>query len=138
VNFGLEGRDMKKCNRNPRFDMRIPVRIRSLNSGISPSLATESLNVSATGLLFTTNAKFEHGATVEVLLRMPEEIVGAPANEWRCTGQVVRIEERETPTARFEVGVKFYCYEVVAQASAAATGRKRIVGGWLGTDLTGR
>ena len=119
---------MKKCHRNPRFELRIPVRIRPLNSGISPSLATESLNVSATGLLFTTNAKFEHGATVEVLLRMPEEIVGAPANDWRCTGQVVRIEERETPTARFEVGVKFYCYEVVAQA-AGPTERMRSVGG---------
>jgi hypothetical protein len=114
---------MKKCNRNPRFEMRIPVRIRPLNSGISPSLSTESLNVSATGLLFTTNARFEHGATVEVLLRMPEEIVGSPANDWRCTGQVVRVEERETPTARFEVGVKFYCYEVIAQASARPAGQ---------------
>ena len=120
---------MKTCVRNPRFEMRIPVRIRPLNSGISPSLATECLNVSATGLLFTTNARFEHGSTVEVLLRMPEEIVGTPANDWRCTGAVVRVEERETPTARFEVGVKFYCYEVIGQASAPATGRKQSAAG---------
>jgi hypothetical protein len=119
---------MKKCVRNPRFEMRIPVRIRPLSSGISPSLATESLNVSATGVLFTTDARFENGTTVEVLLRMPEEIVGTPGNDWRCTGQVVRIEDRATATARFEVGVKFYCYEVVAK-SAAATGRKQIVAG---------
>jgi len=118
---------MKKCNRNPRFEVRIPVPIRPLNSVISPSLSAESLNISSTGLLFTNSAKFEPGTTVELLLRMPEEIVGAPANEWRCAGQVVRIEERETPTARFEAGVKFYCYEIVA--AAAATERMRSAGG---------
>ena len=120
---------MKKRVRNPRFEMRIPVRIRPLNSGISPSLSTESLNVSATGLLFTTNARFENGVTVEVLLRMPEEIVGSPANDWRCTGQVVRVEERDSPAERFQVGVKFYCYEVVAQTAGSAIGRKQFAAG---------
>jgi hypothetical protein len=104
---------MMQHPRSPRVDVRIPLRIRALNSGIAPSLLTESLNVSATGLLFSTNAPVENGTPVEVLFRMPEEIVGRPANDWRCMGQVVRIAERQTTELRFEVGVKFHCYEVL-------------------------
>lgn len=112
--------------------MRIPVRIRVLNSGAAASLSTESLNVSATGLLFSTYARYESGTPVEMLFRMPEEVAGQSANDWRCTGQVVRIEERETPTSRFDVGVKFYCYEVIVQPPQPID-PERIVAGWRDT-----
>jgi hypothetical protein len=129
---------VKLCPRTPRFEMRIPVRIRVLNSGAEASLSTESLNVSATGLLFSTYARYESGTPVEMLFRMPEEITGQSANHWRCTGQVVRIEERETPTSRFDVGVKFYCYEVIVQSPPQPIDPERIADGWRDTGSADR
>lgn len=99
------------ARRTPRFDVRIPLRIRSLDADVA-TVATESVNVSATGLYFATDLNFRIGAPVEIVLRMPEEIVGEPSNEWCCKGQIVRIENGSSLRERFGVGVKFHYYEV--------------------------
>jgi hypothetical protein len=42
---------------------------------------------------------------------MPEEVVDELAAEWRCTGQVLKVEAvGRLPI--FHVGVRFDCYEV--------------------------
>jgi hypothetical protein len=49
---------------------------------------------------------------VEVFLKMPEEVTGEPATEWRCTGHVVRVEPPVLPKGKLGIGVQFYCYDV--------------------------
>ncbi|HTV60834.1 MAG TPA: PilZ domain-containing protein [Verrucomicrobiae bacterium] len=100
--------------RTPRFDLHIPLRIRALDSD-DASLATESVNLSATGLYFATDLDFRIGAPVEILLRMPEEIAGEPSKEWCCKGQIVRVENSGAPHVKFGVGVKFHYYVVLGQ-----------------------
>ena len=106
---------MDSLERAERVEMHVPIRVRALDAGLAPRLFAEAVNVSATGLLFATSARFESGTPVEVLFRMPEEIVGHPSNDWRCKGEVVRVEEHQTPTTRYDVGVRFVCYEVLGR-----------------------
>ena len=49
---------------------------------------------------------------MEVFLNMPEEIIGEPTSEWRCTGHVVRVEDIHAAGGKQGVGVQFDCYEV--------------------------
>ena len=69
------------------------------------------MNLSQRGILFASNSRIAEGEVVEILLKMPEEITGQPTTEWRCTGQVVRVERADSSKGRFGVGVQFYCYE---------------------------
>jgi hypothetical protein len=52
--------------------------------------AEESENISEQGMFFATDLRMGVG-TVEVVLKMPQEIPGEPETEWRCTGHVVRV-----------------------------------------------
>jgi hypothetical protein len=60
------------------------------------------------------------GSAVEILLKMPEEISGNPATEWRCTGHVVRVEPVDTPQGKLGVGVQFDCYEILRSKTDTA------------------
>jgi hypothetical protein len=94
-----------------RYKVKTPLRVRLWKSA-TPECSAESVNLSQRGIYFATNTVLHKGETVEVLFNMPEEIVGEPASEWRCTGHVVRVEEIDTPEGKRGVGVQFDCYEV--------------------------
>ena len=94
-----------------RYDVKKPLRVRLWKSALPEHLA-ESMNVSQRGIYFATDWPLREGETVEVFFNMPEEIVGEPASEWRCTGRVVRVEAIDDPGRKLGVGVKFDCYEV--------------------------
>jgi hypothetical protein len=94
-----------------RHDVKADLRVRIWKSDI-PELHAESINVSQRGIFFVTNAVFQRGEAVEVLLQMPEEITGEPPTEWRCTGLVVRVQAVDSDKGKLGVGVRFDCYEV--------------------------
>jgi hypothetical protein len=94
-----------------RYKMKTPLRVRLWKSAV-PECTAESVDLSQRGIYFATNSVLHKGETVEVLFNMPEEIVGEPPVEWRCTGHVVRVEEISTPGGKQGVGVQFDCYEV--------------------------
>src|SRR6202048_4296553 len=94
-----------------RYKMKTPLRVRLWKSA-TPECTAESVNLSQRGIYFATNSVLRKGETVEVLFDMPEEIVGEPTSEWRCTGHVVRVEEINTAGGKQGVGVQFDCYEV--------------------------
>jgi hypothetical protein len=94
-----------------RHNVKTALRIRVWNSGL-PEHRAESVNVSQRGIYFATKSSLCEGEIVEVLLKMPEEVSGEEATEWRCTGHVVRVESFDSPTSKLGVGVQFYCYEV--------------------------
>ena len=96
---------------SPRHNFKLPLRVRILKSAI-PEQRTESENLSERGIYFPTNSPLRVGTAVQVLLKMPMEITGEPANEWLCSGHVVRVESFDSPRGKLGVGVQFDCYEV--------------------------
>jgi hypothetical protein len=94
-----------------RHAMKTPMRVRLWKSAL-PEHTAESVNVSQRGIYFATDSPLHEGETVEVFFDMPEEIIGEPASEWRCTGHVVRVEAIEATNGQLGVGVQFDCYEV--------------------------
>jgi hypothetical protein len=93
-----------------RHSIKTALRVRVWNSAL-PEHRAESVNVSLRGIYFATKSPLCEGEIVEVLLKMPEEVSGEQATEWRCTGHVVRVEPFDSPRCKVGVGVQFYCYE---------------------------
>jgi hypothetical protein len=52
------------------------------------------------------------GASLDLLVEMPEEVTGVAAAQWLCTGHVVRVVEMDSPRGAHGVGVQFDFYEV--------------------------
>lgn len=94
-----------------RLSIKTPLRVRIWKS-TAPEQRGESLNLSQTGVFFATKSPMREGETVEILLKMPQEITAEPTTEWRCTGHVVRVERVDSSRGRMGVGVQFDCYEI--------------------------
>lgn len=96
-----------------RHCLAIPIRVRLWKSAL-PEEPSVSRNLSTRGAFFFTELPVQIGTVIELRLRMPGEISGETACEWRCTGHVVRIDggsEGRTPVA-----VQFDCYEIARHA----------------------
>lgn len=94
-----------------RLSIKTPLRVRIWKS-TAPEQRAVSLNLSQHGIYFATESPIREGETVEILLKMPEEITDEAAKEWRCTGHVVRVERVDSSRGKLGVGVQFDCYEV--------------------------
>jgi len=107
-----------------RHSLKRPLRVHIWKSRI-PEYAAESINISQRGIYFKANSPLSEGEAIEVFFDMPEEIIGEPSSEWRCTGHVVRVEPIEATGGKRGVGVQFDCYEVSRSkplGAALATG----------------
>jgi hypothetical protein len=71
-----------------RLSIKTPLRVRIWKS-TAPEQRAESLCLSRNGVFFATDSPIQEGETVEILLKMPEEITAEPTTEWRCKGHVV-------------------------------------------------
>lgn len=94
-----------------RHEIKTPLRVRLCKSN-GPEQKAESLNLSEYGVCFATDSLLHEGQTVEVALRMPEEVSGEESDERRCTGRVVRVEQIESAVGQLSISVRFDCYEV--------------------------
>jgi len=56
-------------------------------------MPAESIKHFAARIYFKANSPLSEGRLFEVFFDMPEEIIGEPSSEWRCTGHVVRVEQ---------------------------------------------
>lgn len=65
-----------------RYEMKLPVRIRSLDQPGLYEQTVESSNISAGGLDFETDASLDIGSRVEMFLTMPVEIAGQDSRQW--------------------------------------------------------
>jgi Tfp pilus assembly protein PilZ len=112
-----------------RLWLNTPMLVRVWKSA-QPEERAVSLNISQSGVYFASDSPLREGETVEILLRMPEELTDEPSTDWRFTGHVVRVERVRTEPGRVGIGVQFDCYEVarakqrVAEAVFAATAPK--------------
>jgi hypothetical protein len=95
-----------------RLQFKTALRVRVCKSGPTEYRA-ESENLSERGAFFATDSPLVIGSAVEILLKMPEEITGKPAIEWRCTGHVVRFQPLDIALGKLGVGVQFDCYEIL-------------------------
>lgn len=107
----LADRFLRDRRVSPRHNLKTAIRIRIWKSA-APEQRAESINISERGIFFATDVPFHKGEAIEVLLKMPEEITGEPATEWRCTGLVVRVQPVDSPKGKLGIGVRFDCYEV--------------------------
>lgn len=104
-----------------RYDAKVQVRVRNLDSpGLSEQLV-ESSNISARGLFFRTGTPLDVGSRVEMFLTMPAEIAGPDSRQWRCTGRVVRAQPAQTPQASAGNGVEIHYYEAFDTAGLRST-----------------
>lgn len=99
-----------------RLQFKTALRVRGWKCGPAEQ-RTESENLSDRGAFFASDAPLAIGSAVEILLKMPQEITGKPATEWRCTGHVVRLQPVDTSRAKLGVGVQFDCYEILRSKS---------------------
>jgi len=99
-----------------RYDMEIPLTIRTMEMEDTPAHVALSSNVSASGLYLATDLLLKVGAPVEIAMRMPAQVTGKPSREWLCRGQVVRVEPEDLSNDKHRVGVSFQYYEVIEVA----------------------
>jgi hypothetical protein len=95
-----------------RHSFKAPLRVRIWKSGI-PEQRAEAENLSEKGILFATDSPLGVDTTVEILLKMREEITGEPTTEWLCTGHVVRVEPVNYSRGKLHVGVQFDSYHIL-------------------------
>jgi len=99
-----------------RYDMEIPLTIRTMEKEDMPTHVALSSNVSASGLYLATDLLLQVGAPVEIAMRMPAQVTGKPSRDWLCRGRVVRVEGENQWTEKHRVGVVFQYYEVIEVA----------------------
>lgn len=106
--------------RTQRYELEIPLTIRTMDRPDAPVRSALCSNISATGLCLATDLPLNIGAPVEISLRMPEEVTGKPAQSWLCRGQVVRVAPDDMPNDKHSIGVAFQYYEVTDRPLAAS------------------
>ena len=89
-----------------RVALQIPVRVRLWESVI-PEQKVECLNISERGLYFASGTRFTAGERLELVLKMPEDIVGRGNSNWLCVGQVVRTHALDSSSLALGVAVEF-------------------------------
>jgi hypothetical protein len=73
----------------PRFNLKVPVRLRRLDQIGSIEHTLLSSNASAGGVYLPSDLQLDIGTGVRVYLVIPEEISGKPEARWCCEGRVV-------------------------------------------------
>lgn len=95
-----------------RIKLQIPVKVRPWESVI-PEQKVECLNISERGLYFASGTRFNAGERLELVLTMPEDIVGRKNSNWLCVGQVVRTHALDSSSLALGVAVEFEPYQPV-------------------------
>jgi len=95
-----------------RFSRNVPLRVRVWKSAV-PEQKLECLNMSKRGVYFASGSRFKEGEQLELILRMPEEIVGQAKTNWRCLGRVVRTSALGSSAWALGVAVRFEHYQEV-------------------------
>jgi hypothetical protein len=94
-----------------RYFFEARLRVRVLKSAI-PEIRGVSKNLSERGIFFITSAALEVGTPVEVLMKMPQEIMGKATMDWHFLGEVIRVQPLDSTPRKIGVAVRFDRYEV--------------------------
>ncbi len=78
--------------------------------GVYESMA-EAANISARGMLFLLPTRLEIGTAVELVFRLPRNVIGVEGVWLRCPAEVVRVDEG-LPEGKFGIAARIKSYEV--------------------------
>src|SRR5262249_28575657 len=95
-----------------RLPLNVPLRVRVWQSTV-PEQKVECLNISERGVYFASGSRFKEGEQLELILRMPEEIVGQARTNWRCLGRVVNTSALHSSSWALGVAVRFDQFQEV-------------------------
>lgn len=84
-----------------RFNMKLPLTVRWNTGTAMGETSTQSRDVSSHGVYFFLPKDVKEGASLEIMLTLPNEITMAGPVKVRCLGRVQRTEARDAG----EVGV---------------------------------
>ncbi|HXJ14153.1 MAG TPA: PilZ domain-containing protein [Candidatus Limnocylindrales bacterium] len=91
---------------SPRQSLQIPLRFRSAEfGGPDPELASETTNISRSGLFMKSPLPLKVGWTLAITLRVPTYLSGSARSMVQCSGRVVH--ERELPNGDIGYGIQF-------------------------------
>ena len=91
---------------SPRQALQIPLRFRVAEAGSpEPELASETSNISRSGLFMKSPQPLKVGSPIAITLRVPTYLSGSARSTVQCTGRVVH--ERELPNGDIGYGVQF-------------------------------
>jgi len=91
---------------SPRQSLQIPLRFRNVEVGSTdPELASETSNISRSGLFMRSPLPLRVGAPLFMTLRVPTYLSGSALSVVQCTGRVVH--ERRLPNGDIGYGIHF-------------------------------
>lgn len=92
---------------SPRQSLQIPLRFRvaEANSTTEPELASETSNISRSGLFMRSPLPLKVGAPLAMTLRVPTYLSGSARSDVQCAGRVVH--ERHLPNGDIGYGIQF-------------------------------
>jgi hypothetical protein len=91
---------------SPRQSLQIPLRYRSLEVGSTgPELASETSDISRSGLFMRSPLPLKVGAPIAMTLRVPTYLSGSARSDVKCIGRVVH--ERHLPNGDIGYGIQF-------------------------------
>jgi PilZ domain len=97
-----------------RYPLQLPVTV-TAKLGHCAGAMGESRDVSSHGICFYCNEPIERGSAIDFTLVLPPEITMSVPLRVRCTGTVVRTENRSHGDQRFSVAASIQSYEFVAE-----------------------
>jgi PilZ domain len=91
---------------SPRQALQVPLHFRSVEIGSTePELASETTNISRSGLFMRCPLPLKVGAPLSITLRVPTYLSGSARSIVQCTGRVVH--ECQLPNGDIGYGVQF-------------------------------
>ena len=91
---------------NPRQLLQIPLRFRNVEvASTEPELASETTNISRSGLFMRSPLPLRVGTALSMTLRVPTFLSGNPRTDVQCTGRVVH--ECGLPNGDIGYGIHF-------------------------------
>jgi hypothetical protein len=105
----------------PRFNLKIPIRIRRIDQLISTEYTVLSSNVSAGGVYFARELQFEAGMPVRMYFTVPEPIFGKPVARWCCEGRVIYTLSTDHHGNGLAGGISFQTHSLLTAARLEST-----------------
>ena len=91
---------------SPRQALQIPLRFRIVEVGSTePELASETSNISRSGLFMRSPLPLRVGTPLSMTLRVPTYLSGSARSVFQCVGRVVH--ERHLPNGDIGYGIQF-------------------------------
>ena len=104
---------MVNANRRitPRVPIPTPVAFKRLGSASEIERYAKAIDVSTTGVYFTTDLHLRISETIELLLNIPWEISGISGTARRFVGRVTRVDPKDSNDLEWGVGVQLLYWE---------------------------